>query len=140
MYPLGLFSASLEKLTQDIKTETNEAISAMNMDVQDTINQLEAIKETQTNLDNVTAKLQTFVEFSQNMNKMIQNQTNFSRSVRESLVEIAASSEKATAVIDQVFESTHEQEDIVNKLAASSEDLNNLSQTLRNLISRFKIG
>ncbi|MGI6649206.1 MAG: methyl-accepting chemotaxis protein [Bacillota bacterium] len=129
----------IEKLTQDIKTETNETISAMNMDVQDTINQLEAIKETQTNLDNVIGRLQTFVEFSQNMNQMIQNQTNFSKSVRESLVEIAASSEKATAVIDEVFESTHEQEDIVNKLTASSEDLNNLSQTLRNLISRFKI-
>ncbi|NLK51727.1 MAG: hypothetical protein GX295_04685 [Syntrophomonadaceae bacterium] len=128
----------IEKLTHEIKTETNETISAMNVDVNETINQLEAIKETQNNLDNVTSKLQTFVEFSQNMNEMIQNQTNFSRSVKDSLVEIAASSEKTTSVMDLVSDSTRELEDIVNNLAASSENLNTLSQTLRNLISRFK--
>ncbi|MCT4621089.1 MAG: methyl-accepting chemotaxis protein [Marinisporobacter sp.] len=129
----------IEKLINDINVESNETLASMDTDVKETTAQLENIKDTQANLDDILLNLHNFVEVSKGLDQMIKEQAKATASAKDSMMTISNSTEKIEFSIEDIGNATLEQEEIVKKVEKNSEELHNISQKLKNSIARFKI-
>lgn len=129
----------IEKLIRDINMESDETLASMHTDVEETVKQLESIKETQSNLDNILLNLQKFVDVSKSLYEMIKEQTQSTASAKDSVMEITSATEKIEYAIEDIRKCTIEQEEVINKVAKDSDDLHTISQNLQKSITRFKI-
>lgn len=131
--------SKIENLVGEIKKESNETVKSMDLDVKETIDQLTLIKNTQSNLDDIMLNLEEFMNYYDQLVSMIKEQVDFSENVREYFKEISQLSEGVNKATLKISDSTEDQIKIVKRLTENSQKLSISSESLKQLISKFKI-
>ncbi|MDW8800301.1 methyl-accepting chemotaxis protein [Clostridium sp. A1-XYC3] len=130
---------NIEKLINEIIVESNSAAKSMNMDVKNTMEELSKIKNSQLVLNDIVNNLSTFEEFSRKLSNLVETQKKASSIINKSLKDISDSSNKIELSINDILEYNVKQEETVYTLNESSNILNTITNSLKNLISKFKI-
>ncbi|MBW6410102.1 methyl-accepting chemotaxis protein [Clostridium weizhouense] len=128
-----------ENLIKEIIRESNSTAKLMNMDINDSIKELNNIKNSQSALNNIAENLNNFEEFAKNLSNLVELQKNTSTVVKKSLKDISLSSNKIENSINDIVNYNMKQEKTVHILNQNSKLLNIITDSLKTLISRFKI-
>lgn len=126
-------------MIKEIQTNTTDAVSKMNLSVENVNEGVSSIETVNKSLDDILKKAITTKEKTEQTLNQMSNLSKSSEQIVNMIENIAAISQETTASTEEITGVTEEQTASLEEIAASSNSLATLSEKLSQKISQFKI-
>ncbi|APH06435.1 hypothetical protein A9C19_17795 [Bacillus weihaiensis] len=131
-------TSEIQHMISHIEKETETTVIAMANTSDITMKLDSAVTDTETQFNHISSTMNRIIEAVGQLNLEIEVVTNHSDSIVDSIQNVAAVAEQTAASSEEVLASIDEQTNVIGTIATSAQNLNELSETLQQMIQRFE--
>jgi len=135
----GKAAEQINELVGEVQESTKKAVESMEISTKDVTEGSQVVTDALTSLKSISESTQNISSKIQEISAATQQQSAGSEQAVAAMNQVAATAEENAAATEEVSAATEEQTAAMEQVAASAVELNDMAESLKVQVSRFKI-